>query len=70
VHEHEKRGSQRIRVNLEITARLDDTLHDELRNTVFCGWLPRCKLNLMIWRICRVQSSVRPVDAVGRDYWP
>ena len=34
VHEHEKKGSQRIRVNLEIAARLDDTLHDELRKTV------------------------------------
>ncbi|MDR3505531.1 MAG: dihydroneopterin aldolase [Acidocella sp.] len=34
VHEHEKQGSQRIRVNLEVVARLDETLHDELRNTI------------------------------------
>jgi len=34
VHEHEKAGIQRIRVNLEIAARLDDALHDELRNTL------------------------------------
>jgi len=37
---------------------------------VLCGWLPRCKLNLILWRIGRVQSSVRPVDAVGKDCWP
>jgi len=24
----------------------------------------------MMWRIGRVQSSVRPVCAVGRDCWP
>ncbi len=34
VHEHEKRGCQRIRVNLEVVARLDETLHDELGNTI------------------------------------
>lgn len=34
VHEHEKQGSQRIRVNLEVVARLDETLHDELSNTI------------------------------------
>jgi 7,8-dihydroneopterin aldolase/epimerase/oxygenase len=34
VHEHEQQGSQRIRVNLEVVARLDETLHDELSNTI------------------------------------
>ena len=34
VHEHEKAGSQRIRVNLEIATWLDNALHDELRNTL------------------------------------
>jgi dihydroneopterin aldolase len=34
VHSHEKLAPQRIRVNLELTARLDEVLHDELRNTI------------------------------------
>ena len=33
---------------------------------ILCGWLPRCKCVLQIWRVGRVQPSVRPVDAVGK----
>jgi len=34
VHSHEKQAPQRIRVNLEIAARLDEALNDQLRNTI------------------------------------
>ncbi len=33
-------------------------------HNVLCGWLPECKDFLMGWRFGRVQSCVRPVDAV------
>ena len=31
---------------------------------VLCGWLPRCKGFVRVWRVGRVQSCVRPVCAV------
>jgi dihydroneopterin aldolase len=34
VHAHEQRASQRLRINLEISARLDEVLHDDLKNTI------------------------------------
>ena len=33
-------------------------------DNVLCGWLPGCKDFLKGWRFGRVQSCVRPVDAV------
>ena len=47
--------------------RLADRSRSKTVDCVFCGWLPRCKCDLMIWRIGRVQSSVRPVNAVGKE---
>jgi len=37
---------------------------------VLCGWLPCCKCNLLIWRVGRAQSSVRPVVQSTLDCWP
>ena len=33
---------------------------------VLCGWLPHCKGDFQVWRVGRVQSSVRPVGAAAK----
>jgi hypothetical protein len=55
------------RRNLPIGSALAGPIFDACSQSVLCGLLPRCKCDLMIWRIGRVQSSVRPVDAVGKE---
>ena len=36
----------------------------KVESEILCGWLPCCKCKLLIWRVGRVQSSVRPTGAV------